>query len=223
MEPVIIGSATLYHGDSLAAMREMPDNAYSLAIVDPPYGLKRLEKPGRLDRNGDTTKWNHLKPSPEYFEELFRVSQNQIIWGGNNFVLPPTEYFIIWNKQQTVDNFATAEYAWTSCKKPARMFDYSIHKHNQTEKIHATQKPIQLYQWLLKNYASTGDTILDTHHGSGSNAIACLDMGFSITAYEIDEEYFKASCERIQRAQQQQKLFIGDSWKAAEGVTGQLL
>src|SRR5690606_13365174 len=101
--------------------------------------------------------------------------KNQIIWGANNFMLPPSEYFCIWNKKQTVDNFASAEYAWVSMglKKPAKVFEYSIHKHNQINKIHPTEKPVALYRWLLQNYAKTGDKIIDTHSGSGSLACAC--------------------------------------------------
>ena len=131
-----------------------------MAIVDPPYGIERFKKSfgttrfksdKRTAENG--IEWDS-KPNQEYFKELLRVSEYAIIWGANNFTLPETEYFIVWNKEQTVDNFSSAEYAWTNCKKPAKVFTYSIHKNNQTEKIHPTQKPVQLYRWLLQNYAS---------------------------------------------------------------------
>jgi site-specific DNA-methyltransferase (adenine-specific) len=140
---------------------------------------------------------------------LFRVSKNQIVWGANNFVMPPSEYFCIWNKKQTVDNFATAEYAWVSMglKKPAKMFDYSIHKHNHTNKIHPTEKPVQLYKWILKNYAKEGDKILDTHLGSGSIAIACHNLGYDLTACELDTEYYEKAMERINNHKRQIRMF----------------
>jgi site-specific DNA-methyltransferase (adenine-specific) len=155
-----------------------------------------------------------LKPNNDYFDELFRVSKNQIIWGANNFQLPPTEYFCIWNKKQTVDNFATAEYAWVSMglKTPAKIFDYSIHKtmadrKEEGGKIHPTQKPVALYKWILDKYAKQGDKILDTHLGSGSIAIACHDYGFELTACELDKEYFDKAIERIKNHTNQTKLF----------------
>ena len=203
----------IYNQDCMEAMKEMTDNQFDLAIVDPPYGLKRLQK-GSLRLGGikgnyvNKLSWD-IKPKDIFFEELIRVSKNQIIWGANNFVLPPTEYFCIWNKKQTVDNFATAEYAWVSMglKKPAKIFEYSIHKHNQTNKIHPTQKPVKLYEWLLMNYAKEGDTILDTHLGSGSIAIACHNLGFELTGYEIDKEYFEAAKKRIEQHKQQGRLW----------------
>ena len=161
----------IYNQDCMEAMIDMSDNQFDLAIVDPPYGIERFKKgfgttrfkmDKRIVKNG--LEWD-IKPKDNFFQELFRASKNQIIWGANNFVLPTTEYFCVWNKKQTVDNFATAEYAWVSMglKKPAKIFEYSIHKHNHTNKIHPTQKPVKLYEWLLMNYAKEGDTILDTH------------------------------------------------------------
>ena len=203
----------IYNQDCMKAMKDMSDNQFDLAIVDPPYGLKRLQK-GSLRLGGikgnyvNKLSWD-IKPKDIFFEELIRVSKNQIIWGANNFVLPPTEYFCIWNKKQTVDNFATAEYAWVSMglKKPAKIFEYSIHKHNHTNKIHPTQKPVALYEWLLMNYAKEGNTILDTHLGSGSIAIACHNLGFDLTGYEIDKEYFEAAKKRIEQHKQQGRLW----------------
>ena len=148
-----------------------------------------------------------IKPTVEYFDELRRVSKYQIIWGANNFTLPPTEYFIIWNKKQTVDNFASAEYAWTNYPMPAKIFEYSIHKHNQIEKIHPTQKPVALYRWLLKNYAKPGDRILDTHGGSMSSAIACALGGYEMDICEIDREYFDAAIKRFRDSTCQIELF----------------
>ena len=205
----------IYNQDCLEAMKEMKDNQFDLAIVDPPYGIERFKKgfgttrfkmDKRTAKNG--IQWD-IKPKDNFFIELFRVSKNQIIWGANNFVLPPTEYFCIWNKKQTVDNFATAEYAWVSMglKKPAKIFEYSIHKHNHTNKIHPTQKPVKLYEWLLMNYAKEGDKILDTHLGSGSIAIACHNLEYDLTGYEIDKEYFEAAKKRIEQHKQQTRLF----------------
>jgi len=192
----------IIHADCMDVMKDIPDKYFELAIVDPPYGIERFKKGSlRFDKVGKYKKglqWDS-KPNQDYFQELFRVSQNQIIWGANNFILPPTEYFIIWNKQQTVDNFATCEYAWTNIKKPAKMFDYSIHLHNNISKIHPTQKPVALYKWLLHNYAKQGDKILDTHSGSGTTAMACIDMGFDYLCIEKDKDYFEASVKRIDK------------------------
>jgi site-specific DNA-methyltransferase (adenine-specific) len=204
----------VFNMDCVEAMKGYPDNYFDLAIVDPPYGIKRFEKPSGKTRfsssklmqeNGLT--WDN-KPKQEYWDELFRVSKNQIVWGANNFIMPPSEYFCIWNKKQTVDNFATAEYAWVSMglKKPAKIFDYSIHKHNQTDKIHPTQKPVALYRWLLQNYAKEGDKILDTHLGSGSSRIAADMEGYDFTAYELDKDYFDASVKRFNEYKLQTKL-----------------
>ena len=201
--------------DNMELMARYEDNHFDLAIVDPPYGIERFKKSSGKTRfkssklmQDEGLTWDK-KPSNKYFKELFRVSKNQIIWGANNFVLPPTEYFCIWNKKQSVDNFATAEFAWVSMglKKPAKMFDYGIHKHNHTNKIHPTQKPVKLYQWLLQNYAKEGEKILDTHLGSGSIAIACHNLNFDLTACELDTEYYKAAINRIKQHKKQLKLF----------------
>ena len=156
--------------------------------------------------------WNSKKPDDGYFKELFRVSQNQIVWGANNFRLPTSEYFCVWDKQQTVPNFASAEYAWVSMnwKKPAKVFRYQIHgaASDDGDKIHPTQKPVALYKWLLQNYAKEGDKILDTHMGSGSIAIACHYMGFNLTACELDEDYFNAAVERIKRETAQTEFVL---------------
>jgi site-specific DNA-methyltransferase (adenine-specific) len=194
-------------------MARYPDKYFDLAIVDPPYGLERLQK-GSLRLGGvkgnykDKLEWDK-KPTEEYFNELFRVSKNQIVWGANNFIMPTSEYFLIWNKKQTVDNFATAEYAWVSMglKTPAKIFEYGIHKHNHTDKIHPTQKPIDLYKFILEKYAKEGDKILDTHLGSGSIAIACHDYKFNLTACELDKEYYDKAMQRINNHMAQTKLF----------------
>ena len=210
----------IYNQDCMEAMKEMSDNQFDLAIVDPPYGLKRYKRKdggnSKVFTFGDVDKnWNNEKPKQEYFDELFRVSKNQIIWGANNFELPPSEYFLCWNKEQPLPNFATLEYAWVSMglKKPAKLFTYNIFnlqkEHNQSGgKIHPTQKPVALYEWLLMNYAKENDKILDTHLGSGSITIACHNLGYDLTGYEIDKEYFEAAQKRINIHKQQKRLFI---------------
>lgn len=206
---------TLTNEDNMELMTRTPDNYYSLALVDPPYGIERFKKGSgatRFKAHEDMQKvglsWD-LKPSEEYWRELFRVSKNQIVFGANNFVMPPSEYFLIWDKQQTVDNFASAEYAWVSMglKKPAKIYRYGIHKHNHTEKIHPTQKPIDLYSWILKNYAQPDFKILDTHAGSFSIGIAAHHFGCELTACEIDKDYFEAAVKRFNLETAQTKLF----------------
>jgi len=210
----------LIQGDCMDYMKELEDNAFELAIVDPPYGIKRLSVEENRDPNSkfrrsmskmvDSAKsWNGLKPTEEYFNELFRVSREQIVWGANNFTLPNTEYFCIWDKFQTVDNFASAEYAWVSMnnwKKPAKVFRHQIHGANPLGKIHPTQKPVKLYEWLLKNYAKEGDRILDTHLGSGSSAIAAHYGGFDFVGIELDEDYYKAAADRFDMQTRQQAM-----------------
>ena len=205
-----------YNEDCLEAMKEMPDKYFDLAIVDPPYGLERHKRGSlRIDKGDKAASgllWD-IKPTPEYFDELFRVSKNQIIWGANNFNLPNTEYFIVWDKQQTVDNFASAEYAWTNCKMPAKVFRYSIHKvmsdrKEECGKIHPTQKPVALYKWLLTNYAKPGDKILDTHVGSASSLIACHDLGFEYLGFELDKDYYNQATKRLERHKSQMNMFI---------------
>ena len=201
--------------DNMELMARYEDNHFDLAIVDPPYGIarfgNRVELSNRLCKSAKLNEWD-IKPSPEYFKELFRVSKNLIIWGANNFTLPESEYFLIWDKHQTVDNFASAEYAWTNCKKPAKVFRYSIHKtmadrKSEGGKIHPTQKPVKLYEWLLMNYAKEGDKILDTHLGSGSIALACHNLKYELTACELDTEYFNSAMKRLKEHQQQLTMF----------------
>lgn len=157
----------VYNEDCMLGMKQYPDKYFDLAVVDPPYGIKRLGVEENRNQNSkfrrsmakmvdSARKWNNEKPNEEYFKELFRVSKEQIIWGANNFVLPVSEYFMVWDKKQTVDNFASAEYAWVSMnewKKPAKVFTYQIHAANAAEdKIHPTQKPVKLYSWIYDNY-----------------------------------------------------------------------
>lgn len=211
-----------YNEDCMVGMARYPDKHFDLAIVDPPYGIERFKKGSlrfdKTDKAKDGLKWD-IKPTPEYFAELFRVSSCQIIWGANNFILPASEYFIVWDKQQTVDNFASAEYAWTNVKMPAKVFRYSIHREMAERKkhggkIHPTQKPVKLYKWLLHNYAKKGDLILDTHVGSASSLIACHLLGFDAVGFELDKDYYEASKERLDRAMNQLGLF-GDGEETA--------
>lgn len=200
----------LFNIDNIEFMKQIPDNYYELAIVDPPYGLERFKKGGSIINKYGSEKgeWNNKKPTKEYFEELFRIAKNKIIWGANNFILPPTEYFIIWQKSNASDfSFAMCEMAWTNCKVPAKVFK---HYHVNTEdkhKIHPTQKPIELYKWLLDKYAKEGNKILDTHGGSMSIALACHDYKFSLDLCELDNEYFNKGVERFKNHIKQLQLF----------------
>ena len=191
--------------DCMALMRRYPDKHFDLAIVDPPYGIGIAANPVR--QLHDRKEWDAAIPSPEYFAELRRVSREQIIWGGNYFPLPPSQGFIIWDKGQPEDfSLAMCEYAWTSLQSPAKMFRRSVLA--EKNKIHPTQKPVELYRWLLDRYAKPGQRILDTHLGSGSHAIAAHYAGVHLTACEIDPDYFKAAQERIARETAQRDMLI---------------
>jgi site-specific DNA-methyltransferase (adenine-specific) len=195
---------TITNEDNMELMARYADNYFDLAIVDPPYGIGISSNPVRQKHTKKS--WDNSIPQSEYFQELFRVSKHQIIWGGNYFDLPPTQGFFIWDKKQPHDfSLAMCEYAWSSIQKPAKMWSLSIHK--EQNKIHPTQKPIELYKWLLENNAQQGDKILDTHLGSGSIAIACHDYGFDLTACELDTEYYEKAIERIKNHVSQLKLF----------------
>ena len=208
----------LYNCDNMEFMKGLPDNYYDLAIVDPPYGIERFKKVSEKDlltksvhakRFQNMGLVNDNKPLQEYWDELFRITKNQIVWGANNFTMPQSEYFLIWDKKQAMPNFARCEYAWVSVglKTPAKICEHSIHIHNQTEKIHPTQKPIYLYKYILENYCKQGDKILDTHGGSMSIAVACWDYGFDLDLCELDKEYFDKGVERFENHIKQQKLF----------------
>ena len=188
----------------MALMSRYEDNYFDLAIVDPPYGIGISKNPVRQQHN--KKQWDNAIPKEEYFNELIRVSKNQIIWGGNYFNLPPTQGFFIWDKKQPHDfSLAMCEYAWSSIQKPAKMWSLSVLK--EKGKIHPTQKPVELYEWLLMNNAKEKYKILDTHLGSGSIAIACNTLGFELTACELDKEYYNASIKRIKEHISQQRLF----------------
>ena len=195
---------TITNEDNMELMARYPDNYFDLAIVDPPYGIKISSNPIRQKHTKKT--WDNEIPQENYFKELFRVSKNQIIWGGNYFDLPPSQGFFIWDKKQPHDfSLAMCEIAWSSIQKPAKIWSLSIHK--EQGKIHPTQKPVELYKWILENNSKQGDKILDTHLGSGSIAIACHDYGFELTACELDAEYYEKAIKRIQNHVSQQTLF----------------
>jgi len=207
----------VYLMDCMAGMADIPDKYFELAIVDPPYGIGQgggnnhtrscLAESKKYHTFNDTA-----VPNKTYFQEIDRVSVNRIIWGGNHFDLPPTSCVVVWDKDNGKNDFADCELAWTSFETAVRLFKYKWHgmlqenMKNKEHRIHPTQKPIDLYKWLLKNYAKEGDKILDTHVGSGSSIIACIDMGFEYMGFEIDADYHKAMTDRIYHFTRQTKL-----------------
>ena len=206
----------MLHCDCKEYMAGLPDKAFDLAIVDPPYGNDisggRAEKNGwntGIDWKKATAGWNIAIPKKEYFDELRRVSKNQIIWGGNYFTdfLPASECWVFWDKGQRDFSLADGELAWCSFDKAIRVFEFSRAENNRDKRFHPTQKPIALYKWLLSRYAKPGDKILDTHGGSGSICIACHDLGFDLTWMELDADYYKAACERYNNHAAQGFLF----------------
>ena len=210
--------------DCMEGMKDIPDKYFELAIVDPPYGVG---EDASHNNSGDrpTAKWKNpnsqhyktfedsLIPEERYFTELRRLSANQIVWGANNFTahLPPSTGWIVWNKKVSEgEHLSMCELAWSSFDIRCKRFDYlwaGFKKEKQVTRIHPTQKPIDLYKWLLSNYAKPGDKILDTHVGSGSSIIACIDMGFDYMGFEIDEDYHKAMTDRIYHFTRQTGLF----------------
>jgi len=200
--------------DNMVLMKRYPDKYFDLAIVDPPYGIKAssgASTNGTMRKkiaNGEIKggNWDDSIPNNEYFKELFRVSKNQIIWGGNYFDLPPSKCFLIWDKGESIygRDFAECEMAWASFDKCARIYKLFP---NQKDRTHPTQKPIGLYKWVLDRFANDGDKILDTHLGSGTIAIACYDYGFDLTACELDEDYYKNAMKKINEHTSQTKLF----------------
>jgi len=215
----------IYNRDCLEAMKEMPDNAYSLALVDPPYGIgesgDKNHSRGKMaiSKNYKAFSGNDIEPpSKEYFKELKRVSKNQIIWGANHFIerIPNanSSCWAVWDKDNGATDFADCELAYTSFKTAVRIFKFKWQgmlqgdMANKENRIHPTQKPVALYKWLLDKYAKEGDNILDTHLGSGSIAIACYEYGFNLTGFELDADYYKSAKERIENhIQSHPKLF----------------
>ena len=198
--------------DNMQLMARYPDKYFDLAIVDPPYGLgnKLVDGGGtrkaKFDNNRESIKWDKI-PDDNYFNELFRVSKHQIVWGSNYFKMPQTRCNLIWDKMQKFTG-ADFELAWTSFDKPSKAFRMSRIEAYSSGKIHPTQKPVELYKWILRMYASADkNKILDTHLGSGSIAIACYDYGFDLTACELDKDYYEKALDRLKKHQMQQKLF----------------
>ena len=213
--------------DCLEYMSTISDKYFELAIVDPPYGINvtkmqmcdgykmgertakklrnsRLTGAGKLKNraiNKMSCDWDLHPPTDEYFNELFRISKNQIIWGGNYFNLPPTRCFVCWDKEQPFENFSQIELAWTSFDFPSKLFKYSNSgtSPDKSVKIHPTQKPVALYAYLLKTFAKQGDRIFDSHLGSGSSRIAAYKLGFDFYATEIDEVYFVEQEKRFRK------------------------
>lgn len=219
------GSLDLRLGDCMDVMKTFSDGHFDLAIVDPPYGIGwdgdnlaeyntkscdawKGRKPKGYERKG----WDQCRPGKEYFQELKRVSKNQIVWGGNYFTdhLEPTGGWIVWDKQVVMPTFSDGELAWNSVKnsvKFIRLLWAGYRKCEEVSRIHPTQKPVKLYSWLLDNYAKPGQRVLDTHLGSGSIAIAAHYAGIHLTACEIDADYFHAAKARIARETSQAELF----------------
>ena len=199
----------LHNVDCLPFMKQCEDKQFDLAIVDPPYGIGMDGKNNWSGSKHEVKDWDNEAPSKEYFNELIRISKNQIVWGANHFIsrMPfDSKCWLIWDKKNDGFSFADGEMAWTSFDTAVRFFRY--HRGQQTDKrIHPTQKPKELYRWILKNYAEEGQTIFDSHLGSGSIAVACDDMGFDLVATEIDKDYFEKANKRIDIARRQQTLF----------------
>ena len=217
-----IGQAELHNIDCMAYMATLPDKAFDLAIVDPPYGID-VAKTGNVGggklakvTNYGAKNWDSKAPDFNYFNELKRISKNQIIWGANHFIshIPDasSSCWIVWDKQNT-GNFADCELAYTSFNTAVRKFSFMWNgmlqgdMKNKENRIHPTQKPVKLYEWLLTNYAEKGQKILDTHLGSGSIAIACNNLGFDLVGCELDQDYYKAACDRINQATAQTRMF----------------
>jgi len=195
--------------DCTKALKRFDDNYFDVAIVDPPYGIGedggKARTRGSKRTNGEKKGWDNERPNAEYFAELMRVSKNQIIWGGNYFadLLPASRCWLYWQKNMGGD-FADGELAWTSFDKVLKQYT----KRSETfDRIHPTQKPVQLYKWLLENYTSEGDLILDTHLGSGSIALACHYMKRRLVGYEIDAEYYEKACKRFEEQTRQIALW----------------
>ena len=201
-----------YNMDCMDGMKEFPDQFFDLAIVDPPYGIN-ASKMNMGSGNHLFTKnknWDESIPDESYFTELFRVSKNQIIWGGNYFTeyLKPSPHWIVWDKKNQNLSFAEGELAWMNIGDNLRIFSYYTVKAAKNDpKIHPTQKPVALYKWLINRYMPEGGVLLDTHVGSASSLIACREMGFKYVGFEIDEDYFKEAKKRLDQAENQVNIF----------------
>ena len=214
-----------YNIDCMVGMKEIPDKYFDLAIVDPPYGIGETGE--RSTRIHKTDKWKNPKakdyqiknwdnepPSKEYFNELMRVSKNQIIWGANHFIEniqnANSSCWMFWDKKNGNNDFADGELAWTSFKTAVRKFEWlwnGFQKQQPEHRIHPTQKPIALYEWLLNNYAKKGDKLLDTHVGSASSLIACYNLGFDYVGFELDKDYYEQASKRLENHKNQMNMF----------------
>ena len=202
----------LLNQDCLPYMRQCKDNQFDLAIVDPPYGYMKSNNLNFRYKK----QYKNEAPGKEYWNNLFRISKNQVIWGANYFVeyVKPTKSWLCWNKGNPLDNFSDCELAYTSfdsltinIKLDSYGFNHADKRNTGQSTIHPTQKPVALYKWLLKNYAKEGDKILDTHLGSASISLACWDMGYDLVGIEIDKEYFDAAKKRFEQHKQQLTIF----------------
>lgn len=206
MNKVQINQANLINIDCMELMRQYPDKYFDLAIVDPPY--RDENQPTKDMRNNGSMKSLEGRPKKEYWEELYRVSKNQIIWGANNFQLPQYKGFVVWKKMTISENFTMSMCEIASLSEELGTVSKWIELAPQDKfRIHPTQKPVKLYEWLLANYAKKGQKILDTHLGSGSHAIACNNLGFDLIGCEIDKDYFDAACKRITQESAQMRMF----------------
>ena len=215
-----------YNMDCMEGMKEIPDKYFDLAIVDPPYGVNMDKgftgadgfagKGKAIKRTQYSGDWDKEPPNKKYFEELSRVSKQQIIWGGNFFTdnLPKSGHWVFWNKRNTMPTHGDGELAWTSFgRKSVKLFEYTWNglmqedMKNKEVRLHPTQKPVALYHWLLNNYAKEGDKILDTHVGSASSLIACHDLKFEYLGFELDEDYYNTATERIKKHIAQVDIF----------------
>ncbi len=207
----------VHNCDCLEFMKQLPDKCVDLVLTDPPYGIERFkevskEKSGCFAKKGtfaNSEAWNNNKPNDEYFNQIFRISRNQVIWGGNNFGLPSTEYFIVWNKFQAMPNFAECEYAWVGgeFKKPAKIFNHPIAKVNHSGREHPTQKPLPLFEYICRDYAKDDWIIFDPYMGSGTTAVACERLGRKWFGCELEPKYCDIANKRIEAERAQLKLF----------------
>ena len=229
LKPMKTANIQIFNSDCLTAMKAMKNNEFDLAIVDPPYGInegkqhmirQRAQKASHKwqsfndskKKNYKISEWDNHRPDKEYFDELKRVSKRQIIWGGNYYadLLEPSGGWIFWDKNNFMPTFSDGELAYVSHTNSIKKFDYlwaGFKKREQVSRFHPTQKPVPLYHYCLYNYAKEGYKILDTHLGSGSSAIACWDMNYDLTAFEIDKDYYEAALIRLDLHKQQLKLF----------------
>ena len=214
-----------YNMDCIEGMKNFPNKYFDLAITDPPYGIGAGDYKRGGQRHGAAVcpskcygrkSWDSMKPTEEYFRELFRVSKNQIIWGGNHLAAEigkDSPCWIVWDKQTGNNGYADCELAWTSFSSAVRMFTFKWQgmlqgdMKNKEYRIHPTQKPVALYEWLIRKYAKPGDIILDTHVGSGSSLIACHNTQHKYVGFEIDETYYQQAAGRIKQETAQMNIF----------------